>query len=178
MSLWLWVALSMAADVSIPVKLFESRCTLSGPSSRFKAADLTQIDNLSPERVLTFQNVDEAQAAMAQLEKTKAPTPELEPYLTQARVYAKKVALFLGSAEMLRADKNRDRFVKMVSGSPTNRQKKHLEELAGRVLAGEETDVLLASFSETMGAAPDEEFHRAIRRMKINYNCVFDDRGR
>jgi hypothetical protein len=117
---------------------------------------------------------------MEKLQNTKPPTPELEAYLTQARDYSKKVALFLGSAELLRADKNRDRFVKQVSSSPssaTARQKKHLEEIAGRVLAGEETDVLLASFSEAMGAAPDEEFHRAIRRMKINYNCVFD-RGR
>lgn len=166
-----------SGEVSIPVRLFESKCTLSGPKARFSASDLAQIHELSPERVLTFTTADAAQASLIKLTKLKPPTPELEAYVSQARTYAERVSQFLEGTEALRADKNREKFLSALSGKLTRRQKTHLEEIAGRVLAGEETDILIASFGETLGAAPDEEFHRSIRRMKINYNCVFD-RGR
>lgn len=166
-----------SGEVSIPVRLFESKCTLSGPKSRFSVEDLTRIHDLSPEKTLTFSTSDAAKDSVVRLDRLKAPAPELESYLSQSRVYALKLSEFLQKAEALKTDKNKERFLAELSAKLTRRQRRHLEDLASRVLAGEETEVLIASFGETLGVAPDEEFHRAIRRMKINYNCVFD-RGR
>jgi hypothetical protein len=173
-----------ASNHQIHVNLFGQPCILQGPVDD---KVLQAIHSLSPEQLYpVLENPATSANTRKALEKLKALTGtpagldryrdriahRLEAQLTlldAAENYRKdaKVAPLLAAGKKHLSGANQKKFETAVKKAESTR----------KVATGETFETLFDLYNEGIEADPEEEFHRAIQRLKVQYICSFEESG-
>jgi hypothetical protein len=168
----------------ISIKLFGQPCVLEGPLA---APTLQQIHSISPEEICspfsTDRTPEETRKALEHLKSLSGLPPSLDRYrerltrrlsaelafleaMQEARKSRNGQPLVDSTKAYLQAGKRRD-FVTLaksfVTAAPESAKRK---ELASQ---------LYDFYNEAIDASPEDEFHRAIRSMNVQYTCSFEE---
>jgi Skp family chaperone for outer membrane proteins len=179
------LSISGAAAAEIRVTLFGQPCLLQGPASE---SALRAIHAISPEQIYpTFEPGEKFGAVKSALEKlrsSKDVPPELDNYKDQLGKRLEAQSAFLtGLEDALKAKKAEPLLAKTNSFLSESRQKsleaiaRKLESAQTPTQRSEIVQQLFNSYAESLPADPEEEFHRAIHRMKVQYVCSFEESG-
>lgn len=172
----------------IHVTLFGQPCTLEGPQT-IDVPTLKLIHAISPEQLYPgFDLNGKASAfrsALDKLRSSKGLPDEFDTYRDRLTKRLQAQAAFLsGLAESERVK----RAEPLLSAtreyiSSETRQKametgaKKLETNLNAAQRKEIAEQLFNTFSEAMPSDPEEDFHQAIHRLKIQYVCTFEESG-
>lgn len=173
------------AGHSIRVTLFGQPCMLEGP---VETSVLKTVHAISPEQVYpTFEPGEKSTTVKSALEKlrTAKEVPNgLELYREQLGKRLENQAIFLSSLEESQRQKKPELLLTGVKPFFSDGRYKVFEgtakKLDGNLSAGQRKEVLeqlFTSFSDILPSDPEDEFHKAIHRMKIQYVCSFEDSG-
>lgn len=167
---------------SIRVTLFGQPCLLEGPTSE---AVLKTIHSISPEQVYpTFEPGGKSAKVKAALEKLRAgkDVPNgLDLYREQLTKRLEAQTAFLKALEESQQQKKAEPLLMGTKVFFSEAKYKSFETAAKRLESGlnasqrkEVLEQLFNSFGETLPSDPEEEFHKAIHRMKVQYICSFE----
>lgn len=168
------------ANSEVPVTLFGQPCLLSGP---FPVSTLNAIHAVSPERVPPVLDLPAAQAAIEKLRPTGELPKELETYRIRLLERAESIREFLQELRSAtRTGKNTALLAvakKHVLPSRWTVTESRLVTLATpealKAKSPAVRDELLNAYAEAIEQHPEEEFHRALQRLKTQYLCQFED---
>lgn len=168
----------------LKVSLFGQPCLLQGPVDE---KTLKVIHSLSPEQLYPSQEgALSAAPSRKTLEKLKAVTGApagLDRYRERLTKRLEAQIAFLSAVENLRKDQKAAPLIAVVKANTSSRRAKEFEAAvkkaeASKSLAKSETlDALFDSYNEGIESDPEEEFHRAIQRMGVQYACSFEEHG-
>jgi len=178
--------LSVSTQASeIRVTLFGQPCTLQGPTPE---ATLKAIHSVSPEQLYpTFEPGEKSVAAKSALDKLHAAqnVPSgLDVYKDQLGKRLDAQFAFLSGLEEAEKTKRSDALIGKTKIFLSESRQKSFETLARKLdgplnstQRGEVVQQLFSSFTESLPSDPEEEFHKAIHRMKVQYICSFEESG-
>jgi hypothetical protein len=166
-----------AGPHSISVSLFGQTCQLRGP---FDVPTLKAIHSISPEQMPRPRTIKEAQLQQKRVRSFRKPPLILQRYLQQLDKQLGFTQELFGAYEEARANRKADQLLAL--GKDYLPAKKLLELQAwSKKLESKgpvpplTTDTLTEWFEGSLGPNTEEEFHRMIRALKVNYSCSFDD---
>lgn len=173
-----------APSAEIRVSLFGQPCILQGPTDE---RALRMIHSLSPEQLYpqSDSNLSSAPTRRA-LEKLRAITGAPAGLDHYRERLAKRLQAQLGMLEAIETylkDHKSASLIAVSKGSLTGRHLKDFETAvkkaeSAKSLAKHDTlDALFDTFSDGIEPDPEEEFHRAIQRMNVQYTCSFEENG-
>lgn len=178
--------LSVSAQASeIRVTLFGQPCTLQGPTSE---ATLKAIHSVSPEQLYpTFEPGEKSAAVKSALDKLRAAqnVPSgLDVYKDLLGKRLEAQFAFLSGLDDAEKTKKADALIGKTKTFLSESRQKSIETLARKLEGplnstqrGEVVQQLFSSFTESLPSDPEEEFHKAIHRMKVQYSCSFEESG-
>jgi hypothetical protein len=166
----------------IRVALFGQPCSLQGPADE---QTLRVIHSLSPDQLYpSRESVLTSLSTKRSLEKLRAITgtpPALDRYRERLTKRLEAQLALLTAFESLRKDHKSAPVIAAGKAHLNARRSKEFERAvkkaeASKTLAKNDTlDSLFDSFSDGIEADPEEEFHRSIQRMGIQYACTFEE---
>jgi hypothetical protein len=170
---------------SIRVTLFNQPCSLEGP---VEDQVLKAIHAISPDQVYpTFEpgeKYSKVKSALEKLHASKSVPSGLDLYREQLGKRLDAQAVFLKGLEESLSKKNSQPLLASTKAlipegktKPFEASAKKLDTKLSPVQRKEVLEQLFAAFSETLPSDPEEEFHKAIHRMKVQYNCSFEESG-
>jgi hypothetical protein len=175
----------VAHAAEIRVTLFGQPCTLQGPAAE---GSLKAIHAISPEQIYpTFEPGEKSSAVKVALEKLHANKDvpgglDLYKELLGKRLEAQSA--FLTGLEEAEKTKKSDAFLAKTKPFLSESRQKSFEMLAKKfdnpltaVQRAETVQQLFLSFGDSLPSDPEEEFHKAIHRMKVQYICSFEESG-
>jgi hypothetical protein len=173
----LLVALTHPAYASeIKVSLFGQPCVLTGP---VEESVLQTVHSISPEKIPTPETADQARRDLAALGKVQAIPPDLDRYrdLLTKRLEAHQI--FLEALAGAKRAAKPDTVLSAVKPLFEAKKFRSFQDQVRKAWTAVPTPAVLEQVKEQFErfAPPDpqEEFHRAIRRMKVTYDCTFED---
>ncbi len=166
----------------IQVTLFGQTCLLSGP---FDQGTLQSIHSISPEKIPPSLSLEQAKAAALKLEAAKGLPAGLSKYreslsrrvgaqvgfleaLAHARQSGKSAVLLQAVTPLLSEAKlegfrtKLKRIDSATGGNSTRWNSAAIEQLS-------------EAFQDALDPHPEEEFHRAIQRLKVQYTCSYGE---
>lgn len=178
----------------IRVTLFGQPCVLQGP---LEIETLRAIHELSPEQIYPTYMAEEASQGTTgiqvrkAIQKLKNGSPRIPSMLDRYRErLSKRLNELLVFVEWMEAYKKDGNVAALIALSKKNLPARTAQtfEAAAKKLTlpksksakGATQDVraqLFEIYSEGIESDPQEEFHRAIRKMNVNYNCTFEETG-
>lgn len=177
---------SAAPSAELKVSLFGQPCVLQGPVD---AKILKAIHSLSPEQLYPERGptllADPTRRALDKLKATPVPSA-LDRYRERLTRRLEAQAVLLDSLESFRKTHKPAPVLAIARKYLAGKQLKEFESALKRAepvkdLASERgrdvLDVVFDAFSERIEADPEEEFHRAIHRMQVQYTCSFEENG-
>ena len=169
------------ALTEIPVTLFGQSCTLSGPLDQIT---LQKIHSISPEQLSPAQRGDQIRKVLEKVKKAAGLPPALDHY--RERLIERLEALFAFSeiAPTLKKEGKPQgallslkKFLKQETAS--QEFETFWKKTEARVPASEWNTATLDQLEEIYQKAiepnPEEDFHRAIRKLKIKYECAYEE---
>lgn len=177
-----------SSSQQIPVTLFGQACLLQGPLA---AEMLEAIHAVSPEQSLPTLDVNELEKsakqlgqALGRLRAQKAVPSALDRYRERlVRRIEAQLAFAQGLQEaaksrkpalLLSATKSH-----IVKGTSERRTRTKLYEALAKRLASSDSlelkEQLYETYSDLVEQDPEEEFHRAIRRLNVRYVCTYEE---
>ena len=187
---WVWAAAILVASLGhdasaadamtrIPVNLFGQPCILQGPLSEEL---LKQVHAVSPEQVDTgcreFPTEARIKESVSKLSAKGAP-PSLDTYREKVRARLDRLAALARAADEARRTKSPLPLQKLAEDNKTFAPiaKKLVSADVARIHKDAELDQkIIDAYCEGLGSDPEEEFHRAIQKLKVQYLCSFDAR--
>lgn len=173
-----------SAVQEIQVTLFGQPCTMSGPYPR---PALSLLHEISPEKIPPDLTVEQMKRVRTKCSELKGMPMPIEQYRDHLRRRLSAKIAFEEAIAQSKKSKAKDR--RALEPFLTN-VKEHISTLQYPAFAGETrkafesggsvwSEAFLASLRERFESViqPDteEEFHKAIRTVKIQYVCAFDD---
>ncbi|MBS1963891.1 MAG: hypothetical protein JST04_16895 [Bdellovibrionales bacterium] len=167
----------------IQVTLFGQPCTMSGP---FPRASLALLHEISPEKLPPDQTVEQMKRVRAKTNELKGMPMPIEQYRDHLRKRLSAKIAFEEAVVPARKAKNArralDTFLTNVKEHISTLQypsfaettKKSFEAL-GSAWTESFVGPLRERFENSIQPDTEEEFHKAIRTVKIQYVCAFDD---
>lgn len=177
-------ALGHAEDnpTRISVTLFGQPCTLSGPLP-LDDAGLKAIHSISPEQIPPELSLAKARESLDTLKKAGQLPSALDVYREQLvkRIQA-QIAFHEGWSATLKSGRSQE-LLNAVAPYLAGRKKagfeKAVKNLGLRSKASgwkqPELEALSISFEDAAPVHPEEEFHKAIRKMNVSYSCTFEE---
>ncbi|MGK5084481.1 hypothetical protein WDW37_14395 [Bdellovibrionota bacterium FG-1] len=174
----LFVHANAGSLTEIQVSLFGQPCFLQGPVD---SKTLKNIHALSPEQLYPLRETPLSSAPTRKaLEKLRSPAPPagLERYRDRLLKRFEAQLGLLEGIEAFKKSKNPTVLLNVGKKYLSARKLKDFESLVKKTASPKELsqtiDLLFDSFSDGIEADPEEEFHRSIHRMKIQYICSFE----
>jgi len=162
----------------INVQLFGQPCLLSGP---FPDDVLKAIHAVSPEKNPPPESAARARQLRERLATEKRLPEELERYRDRLSAHFEARLVFFEGFQAAQKSGQAESFISSVKAQvPQARMpafKKRVEAIGKKPAdwRDEERDALLMDFLDFAPNLPEEDFHRAIRAMNVNYVCTFDE---
>ncbi|MCM2324019.1 MAG: hypothetical protein NDJ90_12235 [Oligoflexia bacterium] len=168
----------------IKVTLFGHPCVLQGPTD---VATLNAIHSVSPEQTYTIflmEDVrkDSAQQLKDNVEKLKKASPlpaALKRYRDALIRRLTSQIAFVEGLQAAQAEKKSAPLLAAVRPQLQGKNSKAFEEAAKKLdRAGAEPalyEQLLELYGELIEPDPEEEFHRAIRALQVQYSCSYGE---
>ena len=182
----LTAAPSRAAEIE--VKLFGQPCKLSGPQD---TATLKAIHSVSPEQavpddLLTEFRADRAAQLKSSLERVKSASPlptSLDRYRDKLKKRLNAMIAFFEGFNVARKDRKAEPMIERVSHSLSPQDlesfgalvRKAIASSAGKPLSNETGEQLFIDYLERIQADPEEDFHRATRKLQVTYDCAMGE---
>jgi hypothetical protein len=161
------------AKREIRVTLFGQPCVLEGPS---EPGELQLIHSISPEQIypngtptLAASSAASLKAALAKLEKGGMPA-QLDHYRDRLTRRLEAQVAFVTAADAAKKQKKPALVDKAVAQGCKGALKKKA------ALTSEALESLFEAYNDCIEAEPEEDFHRAIQKMGIQYSCAFDEK--
>ncbi|MCM2276805.1 MAG: hypothetical protein NDJ89_01860 [Oligoflexia bacterium] len=173
----------------IKVSLFSQPCLLQGPLDE---SSLASIHAISPEQtyaVLSMEDVrkDSVQQLKGNLEKLRKaqPLPQaLERYRDRLARRLEAQIAFLEGLQAAQAQKSSAPLIAVVKKHLQGKVTKPFESAATKLdRPGGAADPAVAErlyeiYGDLIEADPEEEFHRGIQKLNVQYVCAFDEQER
>jgi hypothetical protein len=177
-------ARAAAASKEIRITLFGQPCLLQGPLDE-KA--LRTVHSLSPDQLYPArENTLAAGPTRRALEKLRGTTGApagLDRYRERLAKRLEAQLLLLTAIETSRADGKAASLLAASKAKLSGKRQKEFDaaakkaETAKTLTKAETLDALFDSFSDGIEPDPEEEFHRSIQRMGVQYACSFENTG-
>lgn len=178
-------AAQAANSHQIHVKLFGQPCLLEGPVDE---DTLKTIHSISPEELYPVFEPGlkhaKVKTALEKLRALRTPLAGLDLYREQLLKRLEAQASFLKGLDEALVVKKSFPLVAGVRAQLSDAKFKSFENMAKKLDGGltpaqrkDLIDQLFFSYNEALPSDPEEEFHRAIHKMKIQYLCSFEDTG-
>lgn len=177
--------LMVAHATELPVQLFGSPCMLQGPvdEKTLRAIHAISPDQITPE--VPQRSSKGVTRALDSVKKDKSPHPSLDRYRDKLIARLEGQAAFWRGYEGFLKNKNTAAWLALVK--PFLRpglEARVAASLRGLASANfkkpEDQEKLHAAFDVVCDAIepdPEEEFHRAIGKLKVQYRCSYDGGG-
>ena len=172
LALSLLLLLSSAAKTDeISVSLFHQNCKMSGPLSQ---SLLKSIHAISPDQLTSGETSALLRNSLAQLQKASGIPAALDRYREKMAKYLEANISFYDGVERATKSGKVEPFLeitrKYMNGSPRTEF-----ETTAKKVGVKNLDSLRDPFNELAQPNPEEEFHRAIRKMKLKYDCSYEE---
>jgi hypothetical protein len=173
-----------ATPTRIPVKLFGQPCMLEGPLTQDV---LKSVHSVSPEEICSPFGVErtpeETRAAVDKLKNVSGLPSALDRYREKLTRRLKAELAFLESLPQSKKAKSQVQLVEATKEYVFLAKRRELETLAktlttqtlDAVKKKELTGQLYDFYGESIDASPEDEFHRAIRTLNVQYICSFEE---
>ncbi len=169
-----------APQAQIKVSLFGQPCLLIGPLSE---STLKAIHAISPEQMPPPKTEEQTQKQLEKVKSAAQVPSSLDRYREQlTRRLEAQTALFEGLAAATKAGSIAPLSQK-VSPYLSKRRTKDFEAQLKAIDAKQKPgawntatlDQISEAFETALDSSPEEEFHRAIGRLNIRYQCAFEE---
>mgnify|MGYP001596819918 CR=1 FL=1 len=167
------------AQQEIKVTLFGQPCIMEGP---FLATTLREIHAISPEQVPAKQNLATLKNTIVHVKQTKGVPSQLDAYRARLLRRLEAQFTFLEQYVVLKRTGNANAFLEAVTphlSSGAAPFKTKFAEMAAKAppKKWKKTDLeeLTNIFELGIEPYPEEAFHQSIDRLKVRYNCSFDE---
>lgn len=173
-----WMQFASGANQhSIAVSLFGQTCQLRGP---FDVSTLKAIHSISPEQMPRPRSIKEAQLQQKRVRGLKKPPLILQRYLQQLDKQLGFTQEIFGAYEEARANRKADQLLTLGKDHLPAKKLIDLQTWSKKLeskgpVPPLTTDTLIEWFEGSLGPNTEEEFHRVIRALKVDYSCSFDD---
>ena len=169
---------------STQVSLFGQPCLLQGPPS---VAALKQIHAISPEQVSSthgprFSIADQKQLHTLQehlQEATNLHTNlpgELDRYREKLAKRVDAQLAFFDTADQAIKTRKPQALIKLARQNCSKSAAKEFEKIVSQGgLTAQKLGALFEIYGAAIESEPEEEFHRAIRKMNVQYVCAFEE---
>ena len=171
---------ALAKDHQIQVKLFGNICLLKGPVTE---ASLRAVHAVSPEQLPPVDSVDQIKAQIQRVQSVTSLPPLLSEYRDKIQKRLEAWAGFYDALSALKQDSKSDAiYIVSKKFIATDRQasfestlKTLLPKDSTKGLSSSTVDQIKETYERYIESDPQEEFHRVIRKLKIQYICSFED---
>ena len=159
----------------IRVHLFGQPCTLQGPVNN---VTLKQIHSVSPEQLYPLREAQlkdgSTKKVLQKVRTTESASfpPFLERYRERLVKRLEAQASFIEGLEKFSAQKKTPHLIELARRYALP---KKLKELEAQLQLTTDVETAFDQFSDAIEPDPEEEFHRGIQRMSIQYVCSFDE---
>jgi len=172
-----------AGSTRISVTLFGQPCMLEGPLTQ---ETLKSIHAVSPEEICSPFSVertaDETRSAIEKLKVAPGLPPSLDRYREKLTRRLRAELTFIDALPEAKKSKSAARLVELTREYVLASKRKEMESLAksfasatAEIKRKELASQLYDFYSEAIDANPEDEFHRAIRTMNVQYTCSFEE---
>lgn len=158
---------------SIDVTLFGQACKLEGP---FPAKILEQIHAVSPAQIPLIRSEADADRALLILDSAPELPAALKSYRAKTLTYAKSRKQIAQAVQASVTAKKSDAALlaaKAVSQGKNLGEFRMRLELFLKKPTADNRDLMWESVDALLDPRPEPDFHRAIFRLKVNYQCEF-----
>jgi hypothetical protein len=167
----------------IKVTLFDQPCILQGPVDE---ATLKTIHSISPEQIHPTFSLNESstsvKSCLDKLRAIKEVPSALDTYREQLTKRLEAEAAFLKGIEAVNKYQKSEGLIAPTKSFLPAAKQKTFEALASKLEAKnlspaqrkETIQNLFNTYSDAMPTDPEEEFHRAIHKLKVQYVCTFE----
>lgn len=172
----------------IEVRLFGQPCKLSGPqdTATLKAVHAVSPEQAVPDDLLTEFRADRANQLKNSLEKVKAASPlpsSLDRYRDKLKRRLIAMIAFFEGFSVARKDRKPEPMSERVSHSLSPQDlesfgslvRKAFSASAGKPISNEAGEQLFVEFLQRIEADPEEDFHRATRKLQVTYDCAMGE---
>lgn len=176
-----------AKTTRLPVKLFEQPCVLQGPLDE---ATLKAIHQISPNQLGPPQSadasIDKAKKSLERLKAAKGFPSSFDKYRDRQAKRLEAQITFLKALQEGKASKKAAPVLaagkvllkpKALAAFETLAKKMETPEAATDAGMRGLLEQLFEQFNEAVEADPEEDFHRALRKLNVEYDCAFEDSG-
>lgn len=166
------------ASASLQVNLFGQPCVLQGAESE---SILRAVHAISPEQFPDIGSSEDARLALRKIRKAGTVPTALDAYREQL---TKRLEAQLAFFDGLETAQNTQKIQPLLSATKSVLKlraqpefEKATQKVAAALLArnADARDQLLDTFNQGIEPDPQEEFHRVIRRIGIQYVCAFEE---
>ncbi|MFN7684038.1 MAG: hypothetical protein ACK5QT_01320 [Oligoflexia bacterium] len=162
---------------SIQVMLFGQPCQLQGPAS-VSDSQLKAIHQISPEQTPLSDSLPVLQNSIEKLKLSPDLPQGLARYFEQRSKAARVRVVFEEGVQAARKTRSGEQFAKTIQPLISPKKLKPLVKAFERALkagnAPSEWEQLRFDFAEASEPDGEEEFHRALRKLKVSYHCSFE----
>ena len=166
-----------ASAGAVQVMLFGQPCQLQGPAG-LGEAQLKAIHQISPEQTPLSDSLQNLQSSLERLNQT-AEVPEAIKRYTERRTKAAQARIaFEEALQSARKSRNGELFAEAIRPWVHPRRLKAMTSRFEKALkAGNSPSAweqIRSDFAEIAGPDGEEDFHRALRKLKVVYQCSFE----
>ena len=167
-------------NTEIQVSLFQQSCMLGGP---FSEVALGMIHSISPEKIPPHLTLEQARQALTKLDSATSLPSALEVYSDKLRKRLETQIAFEGSLIESKKLGSTEPIMNALSEKFSVRQRSDLKarlrkiEIKDAVMkwTAVQFNQVREAFDEVLGPHPEEDFHRAIQRLKVRYTCNYGE---
>lgn len=159
------------------VMLFGQPCQLQGPSG-LGESQLKTIHQISPEQTPLSDSLQNLQSSLERLNQTAEVPEAIQRYVKRRTKAAKARVAFEEALQSARKSRNPALFTEAIRPWVHPRRLKSMTSRFEKALkAGNSPsawDQIRSDFAEIAGPDGEEDFHRALRKLKVVYQCSFE----
>lgn len=170
---------SLVYGAQVQVMLFGQPCLLQGTPEGFSETQLKAIHQASPEQAPISSDLSTLRTSLERLKSAQELPQELQKYreLRTARLEAR----LKFEEAVIKAHRSGDAAAFSEATKPLIHSRRHsglMKKFKAAQKAGPSQkawEELRDYFVEFSGSDGEEDFHRVLRRLKIQYHCTFDE---
>ncbi len=164
----------------IRVTLFGQPCLLNGPMDQ---ESLKAIHAISPEQIPPATNAEQARRMIEKLKKNPTLPNVLDPYRERmTKRLEAQIAYFDAMANARKSGKGEPLFQAVKVHVQPKRWSEFQQfvkkfEIQDAVTEWNDSviDQITGAYNEVIESNPEEDFHRAIKRLRVQYACAFEE---
>lgn len=163
---------------AVQVMLFGQPCQIQGPAG-VADAQLSAIHQISPEQTPLSENTKNLQGSLEKLKAAQNIPAPLGSYLTRRAKAIEARMAFEDALQSARKTRSAEQFGQALQKHlHPRKQKAIIKQFEKALKAGNSPhawEQIRSDFAESSEADGEEEFHRAIRKLKIVYHCSYEE---